>query len=178
MNYKWMRFLCDELLWQEAFKLLVPLWTKAKIFFLLFFFFVNAESENAQRKTIRGRSSAINLDSFLICKTSSCSMYVPPTPMNHPMSPIIQFREASDHNKINLSLFSQIGAAKFHPSSTFWWIFVSISFNHAKALFDAFEPIRRWRKLWDLAIDWKVWGNQSKSFANLHLWSTQVTAPW
>ena len=65
-------------------------------------------------------------------------MYVPPPPMNHPMSPIIQFREASDHNKINLSLFSQIGAAKFHPSSTFWWIFVSISFNHAKALFDAF----------------------------------------
>ena len=138
-----MRFLCDELLWQEAFKLLVPLCTRAKIFFLLFFFFVNAESENAQRKTIRGRSSAINLDSFLICKTSSCSMYVPPPPMNHPMSPIIQFREASDHNKINLSLFSQIGADKFHPSSTFWWIFVSISFNHTKALFDAFEPIRR-----------------------------------
>ena len=135
-------------------------------------------SENAQRRTIRGRSRAINLDSFLICKTSSCSMYVPPPPTNHPMSPIIQFREASDHNKINLSLFSQIGTEKFHPSSIFWWIFVSISSNHAKAFFDAFEPIRRWRKLWDFAIGWKVWGNQSKTFANLHLWSTQVTAPW
>ena len=31
MNYKWMSFLCDELLWQEAFKLPVSLWIKAKI---------------------------------------------------------------------------------------------------------------------------------------------------
>ena len=50
MNYKWMSFLCDALLWQEAFKLLVPLWTKAKIFFLLFFFFLAMRSLRMRRE--------------------------------------------------------------------------------------------------------------------------------
>ena len=50
-------------------------------------------SENAQRRTIRGRCRVIiNLDSFLICKKtpSSCSMYVP-AQMDHPINHIIQF---------------------------------------------------------------------------------------
>ena len=83
---------------------IIPTGSQKWFFFLLFFcgrlFFLSmcgGGSENAQRRTIRGRSRAINLDSFLICKktsSSSCSMYVPCMQMIHPISHIIQFTES------------------------------------------------------------------------------------
>ena len=132
--------LWPDLVWEEATRHRPNLKPKDIIFpFLLFrktFLFVNVRAENAQRSTIRGRSRTINLDSFLICKTSSsCSMYVPRRGIiqykpHYPIYRIITMKSICQ-SKILHKIQLKYKRMKIYVNGNL------VSFNHLKAFFDA-----------------------------------------
>ena len=137
-------------------------WGQKALFLLLLktFLFVIVGSENAQRRTIRGRCRAINLDSFLICKTpTSCSMDAP-SRWIFQYKPHYPITESSYHNDLSqCKIYKNINWNR--------WNFSSVSFNRPKVFFDA--SVQSWDeesfKTLQLAGKSEELGcNQSKSF--------------
>ena len=141
MNYKWMSFLCDELLWQKALKVFVSLWIKAKI---SSFFFLSMRSLRMRRETPLGEDP---VPSILIHSLFARHPHVLCMSRLHRW--ITQWAPLSNLERHRITIksiclyFLKSEQKISTPPPLFWWIFVSISCNHTKALFDAFEPIRR-----------------------------------
>ena len=154
-------------------------WGQKALFLLLLkaFLFVIVGSENAQRRTIRGRCRAINLDSFLICKTpTSCSMDAP-SRWIFQYKPHYPITESSYHDNVMICHNAKSTRIEIEIDGTFPRLVSIVQKSSLMHLSN--HEMKKVSRLCNWLESQRSWvAINPKVFAKLHLWWKQVTASW